>query len=200
VKEGPRPQTPAPPTPEKPKSGDPDVPKERPAAEVAVKKPSAAAPAADVPLPKGPSLPYSIFLGSYKDLQGVQKAASEGQKTGLGPYWFPIDLGEKGNWYRVFAGCFENREAAEAFIREKRIPDASAKQTPHAALAGTYRSQEELDPVISRLTKLGYGPYVIRQRDGSSQLFVGAFFQKVQAEALVAELAKKGIASKPAER
>jgi hypothetical protein len=200
VKEGPRPQPSAPPTIEKPEIREPEIPKERPAAEGAVKKADTAAPAQDVSPPKGTSLPYSIYLGSYKDLQSVQKAGSFCREIGLSPYWFPIDLGEKGTWYRVFAGCFESREAAEALIKEKRVPDASAKQTPHAALAGTYRSPEELDEATSRLKNLGYGPYVIRRPDGSSHLFVGAFFQKLQAEALVAELAKKGIASKPAER
>jgi hypothetical protein len=195
-----RPQPSAPSTPKKPGIREAELPKERPAAEVAVKKPDAAPPEQKAVLPKPPSLPYSVFLGSFKDQEGVQKAVSVFQKTGLSPYWFPLDLGEKGVWYRVFAGCFRTREEAEAFIQEKRIPDASSRQTPHAALAGVYRTREELDPLVSRLTKLGYGPYVIRHENGPSHLYVGAFFQKGQAEALVAELAGKGIESRPAER
>ncbi|MBN1106272.1 MAG: SPOR domain-containing protein, partial [Deltaproteobacteria bacterium] len=200
VKEELRPRPSGPTTIEKPEIREPVIPKEQAAAEAAPKKPVAAAPGEKVPPPKATPLPYSIYLGSYKDLQRVQKADSFYREIGLSPYWFPIDLGEKGTWYRVYAGCFTNREAAEALIKEKRISDASSKQTPHAALAGTYLSKEALEPAISRLTKLGYGPYVIRQPDGSSYLFVGAFFQKSQAVALVAELAGKGVESRPAER
>ena len=200
VKGEPRPSLHEQATPEKPRSGEPEVSKEQPAVEVVAKTPDSAAPQKDVPLPKPPSLPYSIFLGSFKDLERLQKAVSSFREAGLSPYWFTMNLGEKGVWYRVFAGCFPTREEAEAFIQEKRIPDASSRHTPYAALAGTYRSQEELGPVISRLMKLGYGPYVIRQQDGSSHVYIGASYQKGQAEALVAELAERGIESRPAER
>lgn len=200
VKEEPSAQPPLKPATEKPAVREGEPPAEQPAVEVAVETPEAAGPDRKALATKAPSLPYSVFLGSFKDLEGVQKAVSAFQKTGISAYWFPIDLGEKGIWYRIFSGCFKTREEAEAFIQEKRIPDASSRQTPHAALAGVYRTPEELETVIARLVKLGYGPYVIRQEDGSSYLYVGAYFQKAQAEALVAELAGKGIQSRPAER
>ena len=57
--------------------------------------------------------PYSLYLGSYRNLERAQKAVSQYEKKGLSPYWVKVLLKEKGEWYRVFAGSFEDLKAAE---------------------------------------------------------------------------------------
>jgi len=48
----------------------------------------------------------------------------------------------------------------------------------YANLIDTYTSPDELEDKILSLKNLGYCPYVIKDRDGKSRLFVGTFVTK----------------------
>jgi len=146
------------------------------------------------------SYPYSIYLGSFSDLKGTQKAVSSYQKTGLSPYWIKIDLGEKGVWFRLFAGYFEKRDLADAYIKENKIKGAESRKTIYANFTGSYESEYDLNTKSLALTELGYSPYVIPGTNGVSRLYTGAFYQKVRAEKQNAELLSKGIQSQVVKR
>jgi cell division septation protein DedD len=174
----------------------PQVPKETLPAEAAPKVSKPSPPEADSAKPKAISYPYSVYLGSFRDQGRLQKAVSIFQGKGLSPYWCRFDLGEKGVWFRVFAGHFRTREEADRFIREKGTEEAASKETRYAALIGTYGSKEELDREVSRLKGLGFGPYVIQDGEAAARLYVGAFYQESHAAEQVKELASKGIESR----
>jgi len=144
--------------------------------------------------------PYSVYLGSFKTLERTERAISEHRIKGLSPYWVKIDLGDKGEWYRVFSGYFEKREQADEFIEKNQILGAESRHTRYANLIGIFESQEELDEQKLRLSKLGFSPYVVPAPRGKSRLYVGAFYQKGRAQRQHAELASKGIPSQIAER
>jgi cell division septation protein DedD len=147
----------------------------------------------------GSSYPYSVYVGSYKDVDYAQKAASDLQTKGPS-YWVKTDLGDKGIWYRVYVGCFQTREQAERFIETHQITDGQSRRTTYANLIGTYSSEEELDRMRQSLTNLGFSPYVIEASGGRSHLFAGAFYQKVRAEKERLDLKAKGIQSQLVER
>jgi cell division septation protein DedD len=146
------------------------------------------------------SYPYSIYLGSYKTRERVERAISEYRNKGLSPYWVKVDLGDKGVWYRVFSGYFQKREQANEFIKKQQIAESKSRHTRYANLIGLFAFQKELDEEKLRLSKLGYCPYVIPSRNGESLLYVGAFYQKARAQRQHAELASKGIHSQIVER
>jgi len=139
--------------------------------------------------------PYSVYLGSYSKTEYFQRALSEYEGKGLSPYWVRVDLGEKGIWFRVFAGCFETEEQAEAFMKRKGIPEGESWHVKYANLIGTYPSEKAAEGQRSSLVKLGFSPYVIPDGNGRFRLHVGAFHQKPLSEALKADLATKGIQS-----
>jgi cell division septation protein DedD len=149
---------------------------------------------------KATSYPYSIYLGSFRDQEQLEKALAAYRNMGLSPYWFRFDLGDKGIWFRVFAGYFSTREDADRFIKEKGITDAASRNTMYAALVGTYSSQDTLNSNLSHLKALGFSPYVIERDEGVFRLYVGAFYQKAHADTQVAELASRGIRSQVSER
>jgi cell division septation protein DedD len=153
-------------------------------------------------LPKTTALSYAyaIYLGSYGTIERVEKAVSSYRQKGLSPYWAKVDLGEKGVWYRVFTGHFENKEHAEQFIRKQQLSGASVKKPRYANLLGTFESEEELNARKLALSGLGYSPYVINGVHGESRLYTGAFYQRRRAEKQRAELASKGIACEVVER
>lgn len=142
------------------------------------------------------SYPYSVYLGSYGSLERAKKAISMHEKKGLSPYWVEVDLGEKGIWFRIFAGYFLNKAKAEAYIDEKQITDAKSKPTKFANLIGVYHSQHELNRKRVSLSKLGYSPYVVAGVNGESLLYTGAFYQRARADKQHTQLASRGIRSR----
>jgi cell division septation protein DedD len=118
------------------------------------------------------------------------------EKKGLSPYWVEVDLGEKGIWFRIFAGYFLNKAKAEAYIDEKQITDAKSKSTKYANLIGVYHSQHELNRKRVSLSKLGYSPYVVAGVNGESLLYTGAFYQRARADKQHTQLASRGIRSR----
>jgi len=192
------PEAPAPSLPKQ--TTTPAVPKTLAPAEPSSKTAGAAPPQTGVAPPKTVPYPYSVYLGSFRDRERLQKAVSIFQGKGLAPYWCRFDLGEKGMWFRVFAGHFRTREEADRVIREKGIQEAESRETKYAALIGVYGSKEELDRKVSQLKGLGLGPYVIQDGEAAARLYVGAFFQESHAAEQVKELASRGIQSRVVER
>jgi hypothetical protein len=167
-----------------------------------ISAPSSATPTEKVSRPhtEASQYPYSIYLGSYKNLDRVRKAIAIYQGKGLSPYFAGVDLGEKGVWFRVFVGYFKKKEDAEVFITSMKIPEAETRYTKYAHLIGAYQTQRELETERHALLALGYCPYVIRGADGESLLYTGAFYQKTEAEKEHRDLASKGIQTELVER
>ena len=144
---------------------------------------------------KAVSFPYSVYLGSYSKTEYLQKAMKEYEEKGLFPFWVKVDLGKKGVWHRVFAGYFQTGAEADAFIKEKGIPEGEARLVKYSNLIGTYPSEKALLGQRATLIKLGYSPYVIPGGKDEYRLYVGAFSRKPHAEALLRDLSGKGIRS-----
>ncbi len=146
------------------------------------------------------SYPYSIYLGSYKNIDRAQEAISIFQKKGLSPYWVRVDLGEKGVWYRVMAGYFRTKDEVNAFIEKNQIIEGKPRHVLYTNLIGLYSSDEELREKTLSLVELGYSPYVIERDEGESLLLTGAFYYKADAEKEHIELVSKGIQSRLVKR
>jgi hypothetical protein len=146
------------------------------------------------------SYPYSIYLGSYKTQNRARKAISIYEQKGLTPYWVKVDLGAKGEWFRVFAGCFKDKKDAELFINKNQLPEAETRHTKYANLIGVYESIEDLEKKKQILTELGYYSYVIKGVNDGFFLYAGAFYQKSRAEEEQKHLTSKGIESRVVER
>lgn len=146
------------------------------------------------------SYPYSIYLGSFKGIDRARKAVSTFRQKGVSAYWIRIDLGPKGEWFRVFTGYFQSREEADAFAARHGIREGESRHTRYANLIGTYDSEKELNEMTHTLLELGHYPYVIEGTTGRRHLFTGAFYQYARAEKEHAELTSKGIQSQLVER
>jgi hypothetical protein len=185
--------------------------KARPAARPAVSTVAAKSPGKAAPPPVSPvrdggpakgtrkkpvSFPYSIYLGSYSQSEYLHKAMRDYEDKGLFPFWVRVDLGTKGVWHRVFAGYFETGAEADAFIKEKGIPEGESRLVQYRNLIGTYASEKALQTQRAALVKLGFSPYVIPGGQSEYGLYVGAFRRKSFSEALKADLAARGIQSR----
>ena len=148
----------------------------------------------------GPSYPYSVYLGSFRSLDRAKKVVSMYQGKGLNAYWVKVELGQKGTWYRIFAGHFPTKKQAEAFLKNRPLKDAAVKKTPYTNLIGVFSMKEDLEKTSSDLLQMGYSSYVIDAPNGTFQLYTGAFYTKVGAETQSKELASKKISCLVVER
>jgi cell division protein FtsN len=150
--------------------------------------------------PTSPQYPYSVYLGSFKTADAVNKAISDFQEKGLSTYWTRVDLGDKGVWYRFFTGYFRTKEEAAKYISEHNIHGAEPGITKYANLIGTYASEKEAENEKPRLVSAGFCPYLVKNDEGSIYVLSGAFDRKEYAENGRAMLASKGIKSETIER
>ena len=146
------------------------------------------------------SYPYSIHDGSYRALPSAREAVEVYRKMGLEAYWTLVDLGEKGTWYRVFIGYFNNLESARRIIDAKSLTDVKPEETRYANLIGTYAAEDDLQRQSRLVAESGYSSYVIRDDNGKLNLYVGAYGTLKNAEEFSAELNARGIPSRVVER
>jgi hypothetical protein len=147
-----------------------------------------------------PQYPYSVYLGSFKAAEAVNKALSDYQEKGLSAYWARVDLGEKGVWFRFFTGYFRTKLETEKYIKDNNIQSAEPGITKYANLIGTYTSEKEAEDHKKALVSAGFYPYVIKDAEGRFLLYSGAFDRKEYAEKERSALAAKGIQSEVVER
>ncbi len=143
--------------------------------------------------------PYSLYLGSVPNLDLAKKAELECRKKGVDPYYVKVFL-SKGEWYRIYAGYFESREKAETYRKEKGLGDWTVEETAYANLVGVYESPEELEKKIQSLRNLDYSPYVVKDKEGKSRLYIGAFVPEKRAQRLGEELKAAGMESQVVRR
>ena len=76
--------------------------------------------------------PYSILLSSCQLQESVQKVLANYKETNLAPFVVKVDLGEKGVWWRIFTGHFENREIANDEKNNVGLADKIVLKANHA--------------------------------------------------------------------
>lgn len=62
---------------------------------------------------------YTIQMASYQSLEEANSFAKGLHVRGHHPVLMPVDLGEKGVWYRVGVGIFDQTEQAKQYIAEQ---------------------------------------------------------------------------------
>ena len=158
------------------------------------------APRTEEKRPAASSYPYSIFLGSFRREDTLQRALENYRDNGLSPYPVRVDLGAKGVWFRVFAGHFETRQEAQAFIREHPVSEGEARNTRFAVLIGTYASRQAAEAEMKALRSKGCHPYMVEAGSSRFRIYTGAFYRDEDAETELSWLAAKGVQGRIVER
>ncbi len=109
--------------------------------------------------------PYSLRTGTFKTLRQAEREAASLRQEGFSPYWCKVDLGEKGERFRVFAGYFMTRAEAREFKERNAFDSAFISNTAYAVRITEYLPDKGLKDKISTLTTSGYSPYVIGEAD-----------------------------------
>lgn len=72
----------------------------------------------------GSGSPYSVQIGSYRDLSEASARVSEWKIRGYPAYMMEADIPGKGHYYRVRLGAFSTRQEADTFLNEMKQSEA----------------------------------------------------------------------------
>jgi len=150
--------------------------------------------------PESGRYPYSILLASFTKLSEAKTAIARYRERGLDPFWVKVNLGEKGQWFRVFHGYYNDRARAQADIERHSLKSALVKPTRFAAWVAGFRDNQIMAEKRAELEDMGFSTYVTPDSLGARQLFIGAFYTMAGVQAQQAALASAGIASRIVER
>jgi polysaccharide biosynthesis transport protein len=144
--------------------------------------------------------PYSIYLSSLKTLEQAKRAISVYANKGIQVYWVRVQFKEKGEWYRIYAGHFKDRQEAEAFAQARGITEKETLKTEYANLIGVYSQPSDFDDKVKAISDLGYSSYALKGDDGKLKLLVGAYVTEEAAEQQRQDLLAKGIENRVIKR
>jgi len=162
-------------------------------------KPAAEKKTALPPVSQG-EYPYSIYLSSLKTLDQAKRAISVYAGKGIQAYWVKVHFKEKGEWYRIYAGHFKDRQEAEGFAQARGITEKETLKTEYANLIGTYSQSKDFDDRVKAISDLGYSSYTVKGSDGKLKLLVGAYVTEEAAEQQRQDLMARGIENRVIKR
>ena len=139
--------------------------------------------------------PFVIQLGSVKTFKQVTRAVSNYARTGLDIHWDWIDLGQKGKWYRIFAGHFESKAAAQKAKRDYQLKNSSIRFNPWTILVGQYSDNKILTSIRSLLRENHFDSLVVQTAEEIHWLLTGAFATRKGAEKMANNLKQLNISA-----
>jgi cell division septation protein DedD len=144
--------------------------------------------------------PYTIQVSSRKNKDASIREAMKIRNKGNSGFVSHAQIPEKGDWYRVFIGCYQSFEEAQQAaleLKEQAYPQAIVVKMPFAIQIGVFSSDEELKKLDADLRSKGYVAFSVPDRldNKKIRLLVGAFRTEKEAEILAKELEKEGFKS-----
>jgi general secretion pathway protein A len=139
--------------------------------------------------------PFVIQLGSVKTFKQVTRAVSNYARTGLNIHWDWIDLGQKGKWYRIFAGHFESKAAAQKAKGDYQLTNSSIRFNPWTILVGQYSDNNILTSIRSLLRENHFDSLVVQTAEEINWLLTGAFATRKGAEKMAHKLQQLNISA-----
>jgi cell division protein FtsN/Flp pilus assembly protein TadD len=159
---------------------------------------SAAAPQKKKPLaPQIKPLPYTIQVSAYRDPQTSNRVAGKLITGGDPAFTSPIDLSEKGKWYRVYIGNYTNlteAKIAAAGLKNRKFRYVHIAKKPYTVQVGLPVSKSEAQKLRSKLKTKGYLAYGLPAKSGQNQtrVLIGAYESRAAAAKLAEQLKKDG--------
>ncbi len=233
---GPEPPPPKPPEPQAEAPSVPALPSETPASpsEQPAESPPLARPEDEqipvLSLPDPPTAdalgrlalpprPYSIYVGSARELTDAEATLREFRARGLPAYLSPVNVrgpvaqslygvSQDGLWYRILVGSYTSPESARKilkFIMEKLSTyQPEILKFPYALECARALDPSRAEETASALAARGLFPYVQTWRVESGgtlhRVLVGCHFSRAAAATLQRELEAKGLSCRCAER
>lgn len=166
-----------------------------------------------------PPRPYTIYVGSVRDLPEAEATLREFRAHGLAAYLSPVDVrgpvaqslygvSQDGLWYRILVGSYTSPQSARKtlkFIMEKLSTyQPEILKFPYALECARVLDPSEADKTASVLAARGLFPYVQTWRADQERtlhrILLGCHFSRAAATSSQRELEGKSISCRAVER
>lgn len=141
----------------------------------------------------GEPTPYSLHVGSYQSAESGARVVGRLEGVGQTAFLAPVDLGERGRWYRVYAGAFADSSSAArtlaAIVGDGIVEEGAVRRTPWAYRVATHPTREAAEGALDALR--GVSAYVVG--DGPAVVWVGAFRSEEEAGTMATRLRDAGV-------
>lgn len=139
-------------------------------------------------LPSFESNPYILQLGSFNTLGTTLRAVDIYTRKGITVHWNEVQMGEKGLWYRVFAGRFDSIDSARHYQDASGLKEARILFAPWTVLIDPAGSAEQIARVRKRIQSRGVDAYTASGHNDRQHLCAGAFVSQSRAKALAEKI------------
>lgn len=155
-------------------------------------KPAAAPKTKKILTPPVKPLPYTIQVSAYRNPQTSNQVARKLITGGDPAFTSPVDLSQKGKWYRVYIGNYKSlaeAKIAATDLKKRKFRYVNITKKPYTVQVGLAGSKNETQKLKSRLKTKGYLAYSLPAVSGRNQtrILIGAF----ESQAAAANLAKQ---------
>lgn len=133
-------------------------------------------------LTKNETRAYILQLGSFNTLATTLRAVDIYAQRNIETHWSEVQMGDKGLWYRVFAGRFASIKAAREYQDKMNLADAQVVYAPWVVVLDLSGTGEPVSAVKDRLRNHGVDSFAVHGKDGKMQLCTGAFVSQGRAE------------------
>jgi tetratricopeptide (TPR) repeat protein len=139
--------------------------------------------------------PFTVHVYSFQDREKANRIALKLRSDGNNAFACPVDLPEKGRWFRVYTGAFESkakaRKKAEALL-EKGFPYGREVRRPWTVALRLPTGASSQNGMAAQLAAKGYLGYRLLSENGKARLVFGAFDTKQGAATALGELHRDG--------
>jgi len=161
------------------------------------KKPAAAPKTKKTSRPTVKPLPYTIQVSAYRDPQISNQVARKLITSGDPAFTSPVDLSQKGKWYRVYIGNYTTlaeAKIAATGLKNRKFRYVHIAKKPYTVQVGLPASKSEAQKLKSRLKTKGYLAYSLPAVSGQNQtrILIGAYESQAAAASLAKQLKKDG--------
>jgi len=160
-------------------------------------KPAAAPKKKETLTPPVKPLPYTIQVSAFRDPQTSNQVARKLITGGHPAFTSPVDLSEKGKWYRVYIGNYKtlaDAKIAATDLKKRKFRYVNITKKPYTVQVGLAGSKNETQKLKSRLKTKGYLAYSLPAVSGQNQtrILIGAYESQAAAANLAKQLKKDG--------
>lgn len=158
--------------------------------------------------PKAPTpatYPFTIHVSSFKNSQTAHRIALGLKKKGHPAFTAPVQIPERGVWFRILIGHFETRKEAlvgAMELKRRKFRYTFAMRLPFALQIEPFDSKPEPAPLNAAFGSRGYLPYTTRNGPGNEppRMLIGAFKTDKLAHGFAQKLYTEGVKIKVVRR
>lgn len=123
-------------------------------------------------LPTSPSSPYALQLGSFRKRQQAERGVAQYLKKGLVTHWQAVGNGQ---WYRIFAGKFQSKAAADRYRAKQALNGVLIVYAPLTVRVLPKQPDMSNDEICKFLSEIGYDSLMEKGIAGDSKIYTGLF-------------------------